>query len=35
MQAMEHQPDAEIASVEDILNADQAARAFVRQKAKV
>ena len=35
MQAMEHQPDAEIASVEYILNADQAARAFVRQKAKV
>ena len=26
MQAMEHQPDAQVASVEDILSADQAAR---------
>lgn len=34
MQAMEHQPDAQVTSVEDILNADQAAREFVRCTVK-
>lgn len=34
MQAMEHQPDAACASVEDILNADRAAREFVRRTAE-
>ena len=35
MQAMEHQPDAQVASVEDILSADQAAREFVRHMVGV
>lgn len=34
MQAMEYQPDAQVTSVEDILNADQAAREFVRCTVK-